>query len=291
MKKLLLLAIIPFIFVACPKDNNNDTKNRNNLLGLFLIDQTSGNCVQLRKTSGATPIYTATGYAVPKGGCNEGTLGTKYTADAATFKNASDAYYDALIAFYKTAAGNACSTNVTSLEALKAQVTVATITASTTNSTTGCGTTVAGNQYCKDENSIAEQKKLVRFVATGDVKADMASAFEVVKSNLIASQAISGFTTENIALTQVLGPAELGMISSQKLFALFSPGDCAKALATANPDVRDVAVRLSGKTLGDLYGVNAANLVPLTFTLSCSYGDSFTETTTSKKCNATYEKF
>jgi len=290
MKKLILLTFLILIsFVTCHKDDDSSTKNRNNLLALYVIDQTSGNCAMI--TKGSSSSYTAVGYAVPKGGCNEATLGPEYTTDKNIAKQKSDAYFDAIISVY-ISTGPVCNTPKTFIELLKTQITADSIANQASSSSTGCSP-VAANKlvYCKDQTSVDIDKNKTRYVTIGSVKEAMKSSYEAAVTALKALN--TGFTDANIALLQPLGPEELKVLSSAEYSAyssFYSPPACAKAIAdkNKNPGLYSLLLKLSGK----LFDPNAdvSSVIPTSY-LICGYGSGFTESTFTKKCDQAFEEF
>ena len=294
MKKLILLTFLILIsFVTCHKDDDSSTKNRNNLLALYVIDQTSGNCAMI--TKGSSSSYTAVGYAVPKGGCNEATLGPEYTTDKNIAKQKSDAYFDAIISVY-ISTGPVCNTPKTFIELLKTQITADSIANQASSSSTGCSP-VAANKlvYCKDQTSVDIDKNKTRYVTIGSVKEAMKSSYEATVTELKAfANQTTGFTDANIALLQPLGPEELKVQSSIEnfayLFSFSSSSACAKAIAdkNKNPSLYSFLLKQSGKLFDP--DADVSKIIPVTY-ISCGYGSGFTESTTTKKCDQAFEEF
>jgi len=296
MKKLILLTFLILIsFVTCHKDDDSSTKNRNNLLALYLVDQTSGNCAVITKLTnyfmGGAIYYWATGYAVPKGGCNEATLGPEYTTDKNIAKQKSDAYYDAIISVYKNA-GSSCDAPKAYFEGIKTSITADSIANQASSSSTGCTPVIYGKiTYCKDQTSVDIDKNKTRYVTIGSVKEAMKSSYEAAVTALKALN--TGFTDANIALLQPLGPEELKVLSSAEYSAyssFYSPPACAKAIADKNKNPGLYSFLL--KTLGKLFDPDAdvSKIIPV-FYISCGYGSGFTENQSMKKCDQAFEEF
>jgi hypothetical protein len=309
MKKIFQYVILIIILLSIPfcskqeKNNNNST-----ILGLFLLDQLSGNCVIISKSTTTTTTYTATGFLVPKGGCNSSTIDTSlYTASPSEAKAGLDTYYDGLISEFVNT--STCSSLATQYSTFKNLTTVAGLTSlqntlSSGSCTNGGFRIVNGKWggifFCKDDSSITIQKAKFQYLNVSSVVTDMAAKLTDLKLATSNGNSVYGFTSSAIAKMRPLNSTEYGTYTSQAFLAFLAGGattDCGKAILSNNSSVKSLVTSLFGKSL--ITDADSISEV-LTYSLTCSYGSGFTEVTTAatsnistvvQKCPSSYPTF
>lgn len=302
-----ILMITSLALISCKKDNKDESTT--NTLFLYLLDQASGNCATISKstTSGVT-TYTATANGVPKGGCNESTLAS-YVATPAEAKTKSDSDYDARLAVLNS--HSECSAIATAVTVLKNAVTATTIETAAAASSTGC--TAVGGQgfagasiYCKDAASLTTYKSNIRYKAISDAKTDMATNHTGSITAYTAQNTALGlkFTTSAIASLRVANATELTLLKSPSTGALLSAttsASCINKIYAANPDLKTLITKSYGLSSGETT-ITSAERAAVTETiqilgLTCRYGTNVTATTTSGfsagigLCPSSYESF
>lgn len=182
----------------------------------------SGNCATITKaTTSGVVTYTATANAVPKGGCNEGTLAT-YTTSSATAKATSDADFDAKTPFLSK--HSECSSVVTTQAASKANITTTSLETSANNDASGCtsyGNSNAGQKFCKDAASLAALKATIQYLSIGDAKTDMSTNYtgQILANTATSTGASYGYTVAALTNLRLATTAELSVISKGAEFS------------------------------------------------------------------------
>jgi hypothetical protein len=275
------------------KKDDDNKKQQTNLLLLYAVDQASGNCATITKTTvGSTTSYSASGTGIPKGGCNEATLAPTYVTSSATAKTTSDTYYDALISLYN--AGSSCSTLSTAASTNKSLITATTLETAANAASTKCISyaNTGRNIYCTSESAVTTNKALTRYVSISSAATDMKTNFDGQKTSWTANISNSGFTVANIALAGVLSSANVSAASSNAYqawinayiasFSNTSLQTCAKSIVTNNTALKQLLLKSNGGTLESVTGItktDAASVTPES-SVSCGYGTGFTATTT-----------
>ncbi|MCE9501043.1 MAG: hypothetical protein K8R21_11190 [Leptospira sp.] len=307
-------AIVIGLFANCSSKKKDDSST--NLLLFFLLDQLSGNCASVTKSTGGT-VYSATGLTVPKGGCNASTLQTGlYTIDPATAVTAVGTGYDALKAVYD-ANSSSCSALSTAVTNSKNAVTTTTVTAqqtALTSGNTGCTTVGSGRLdsgkmsnvfICKDTASVTAVKALSSYITTSSVATDMATSLADLKTAATSGTSTTGFTASAIAAMKAYGPTELAVFSGANynawITAILNSGvPCAKVIA-ADASLKSVLASVYGGSLPTATPLTttdgAAVTAVVTTSLKCGYGSGFTAVpatglgTASAACPSTYTQF
>jgi hypothetical protein len=312
MKKNFQYIILIIILLSIPfcskkeKNNNNST-----ILGLFLLDQLSGNCVIISKSTTTTTTYTATGFLVPKGGCNSSTLDSNlYTASPSEAKAGLDTYYDGLISEFVNT--STCSSLATQYSTFKNLTTVAGLT-SLQNTLSSGSCTIGGFRivngkwglifFCKDDSSITIQKAKFQYLNVSSVVTDMATKLTDLKLATSNGNSVYGFTSSAIAKMRPINSTEYGIYYSQAFIAFVYAGssstNCVNAILCNNSSVKSIVTSLFGKLFTSQTDADSISEV-LTTGLTCSYGSGFTEVTTAatstistvvQKCPSSYPIF
>jgi hypothetical protein len=287
MKATFLILAMSGILFNCSKEKKDDSTQ--NLLLLFLLDQSSGNCSTIVKTtSGTSSTYTATGNGVPKGGCTSASLAPTYVTDSSAAKTASDASYDKLLAVTASPVSN-CSTYATTISNLKSNTTASTISAAATASSTGCTTVGLDGRtvYCTTSANATTNQALTQYSVVSSVATDMST--NITSKRKIAKLDVSstGFTSTNIDASTLTTAAELAVISSAAYLDWFfatilGQSSCALAIMTSNSaSIKSVVGKLNGGSVSSSSGItttDAASIVPI-INGSCRYGTNVTATT------------
>lgn len=119
---VLIMILVALFTINCKKDNNEDSST--NALLLYLVDQTSGNCATITKSTTTTGLYSVGLSPLPKGGCS-----ISATREASI--TATKSLYSKLIEVY-TKAGSSCDTIKTTISTLSSNTTVSTTYSNTT---------------------------------------------------------------------------------------------------------------------------------------------------------------
>lgn len=307
IKVISTLSLVLFLAADCQKKKEDNTGK--NLALLFLLDQNSGNCVTISKSTAADGkvTYNASGSAIPKGGCNSATMDSNlYSTSSSEVLTASQGYYDALKAVFDT--DTSCSALSTASTAAKSSLTstaIDTTKSGLTSGASGCGFvgyrvtgTKLGVAYiCKDDTSITQFKARTSYQSVSSVATDMADKITDLKAFLTASKATSGLTDSAIAAARPASAAEMTILGSvaftATLTAAFSSTTCATALATKNADVKSLYTSMAGAstslgiTTSDAAKVASAVLAYFN-TPTCGYGTGFTANSSASVGSKTY---
>lgn len=299
MKKFLGIIMASAIIasmIGC--DTKKDDSSKNTLL-LLILDQMSGNCVTITKSSSI--LYNAAGTKLPKAVCNDT---SKYTTDSAAAKAQYDAFTDANVANI-TGVGTNCAALATAMTTGKASVTAANIEAVAGY---GCTAVVPDPKgilyYCKTQTAVDSAKAFTasstRWIAVSDVTVDMSVNLAAQKTAQTTAMAGTGFSAAAIAaLTPMdvafanIATSIRGTIVRYSLSGYFATyGACATEIMAADADVKSQFTRLVGLG-GAAIGIVAADAAAVTSVVSnsilCSYGSSFTTaTSTVGVCPTTY---
>jgi hypothetical protein len=301
---IIILLSIPF----CSKQEKNN--NNSTILGLLILDQLSGNCVIISKST-TTNVYTATGTLVPKGGCNSSTLDTNlYTASASEAKAGLDTLYDGIISEF--AKSSTCSSVSTTATAQKNLTTEAGLTSLQNNLSSGSCTTISFRIvngkwglifFCKDDSSITIQKAKFQYLNVSSVVTDMATKLTDLKLATSNGNSVYGFTSSAIAKMRPINSTEYGIYYSQAFIAFVYAGssstNCVNAILCNNSSVKSIVTSLFGKLFTSQTDADSISEV-LTTGLTCSYGSGFTGVTTAatstistvvQKCPSSYPIF
>ena len=304
LKYVILMTIILSLSFCSKEEKSN---NNNTILGLYLLDQLSGNCVVISKNT-TTTTYTATGYLVPKGGCNSSTLDSNlYTASPSEAKAGIDTYYDGLISEFVNT--STCSSLATQNSTAKNSTTVAGLTSLqntlSSGSCTSGGFRIVNGKWgliflCKDDSSITIQRAKFQYLNVSSVTTDMSTKLTDLKLATSNGNSVYGFTSSAIAKMRPLNSTEYGTYTSQAFLAFIAGGyttDCGKAILSNNSSVKSLVTSLFGKSL--ITDADSISEV-LTYSLTCSYGSGFTEVTTAatsttstvvQKCPSSYPTY
>ena len=303
----VILITILFSILFCSKQEKNN--NNSTILGLFLLDQLSGNCVILNKDT-TNNIYTASGLLVPKGECNASNLDMNlYTTSVSESKAASDTFWDGIKSEYDKS--SACLSVSSAISTSKNQTTENSLTNLKNNLSSGsctlAGFRIVNGKYglinlCKDESSIAIQKAKIQYLNVSNVVTDMATKLSDLKLATSNGNSVYGFTTSAIAKIRPLNSIEVGIYLSQSYLAFVvvaSLTDCAKSIISNNSSVKSYVTSTTGKVYTSQTDADSITEV-LTTSLTCGYGSGFTEVTTAatsttstvvQKCPSSYPTF
>ncbi|MBE7413028.1 MAG: hypothetical protein HS129_13370 [Leptospiraceae bacterium] len=313
-KNLISIAAIALalgLFVNCAKKKEDDN---NSALMFYLLDQTSGKCATITKSATGTTTYSATGSAIPKGGCNAATLNTSlYTTSPSEAKTAVDTGFDGLKTVYDATTG--CSTLSSAITLSKTNTTTATITTAQSSLTSGNqGCSMAGYRIvsgkssavmiCKDDASITAVKALTNYSGVGSVSTDMSVSLADLKAYQTTAMSVTGFTAAAIALLKPYGQTEMTTLSATNYLAFmnaaFSVPACASAIVASDSALKSVLTSMSGGSYST-YGISKTDAASVsavvTASLKCGYGAGFTATTSSSfgtasgTCPTTYPTF
>jgi len=304
----LFFVLTLLLFNCSKKEDDNTSKNA---ILLYLVDQASGNCVVIQKTTTAASktLYTATGYSVPKGGCNSSTLDSAlYTSSASEAKTAADTYFDAAKAVYDSK--STCSALSTTITATKASTSEAVLTALQTALTSGAAGCYSGlkrsssgktsNIYlCKDADSITKFKATFSYQAVTSATTDMATKLTDIKATQTLGKSTTKFTDSAIAAARLPTTTELSTLTGINFITAFSSAavsSCAKDILSGDASTKAVYAGTLGATGSTITDSEAAAVTSVIVTsLTCGYGDGFTESSTqysvAQKCPSSYPSF
>ncbi len=288
LHKLIVLAIIAatLLTLNCKKEEKDDSTT--NFLLVYLLDQASGNCATITKNTAGT-LYTATGSGVPKGGCNEATLG-RFAETSAAAKAISDSNFDARINELKKY--TECSAQETTQTANKIAVTTTTIETAANNATNGC-TTVGGNgflgatNFCKDAASLSALKALTRYVAISSARTDMEANYSGQQTANAALNTTTGYTSAALLNLRLANSTEIALISSFDIAGAWVSGlgtSCGAKVIASNATFKAYLEKVAGFVTSHGTEITNANRAAVSETitnnLTCRYGSTATASTT-----------
>ncbi|WP_125226080.1 hypothetical protein [Leptospira barantonii] len=237
--------------VACkPKDDGNDDVVTAGLL--YLVDQTSGNCAMVTRTS--STLYSAQLNVIPKGGCNQATLTGSTLADATVLTQGK---YDTAITLATSLGCN--STTITNLTNSKNNV-------ATTNSTAAAQTAF---------DTTAEK---TRFYPIADLRAEGIAPFKVMLGAL-------GFSEAEILALNLLDVNLFKNLNYTSLIATAAASATDTACVTAVTN--KIATDFSGVLMLDATANTKAKISKLAVG-ACTYGSSSTATNTCATLNTQF---
>jgi len=274
------------------------TDGNSSMLAMLLMDASSGNCVYISKDSATR--YTANGFLIPKGSCNEATFFGTMTTDLNTVKAAFDAFVDAEIAAMTPAS---CTTSgaIAAATTYKSSVTTAVIFDTANLAASKCYTLIPCNfTYCIGEDKLTAFRDKYRYYITSDVKTDMSINLAHQRGLFTIAQATNRFTTAAIANAVPFNGADMAIMKGPKSMAFLSTSggyhSCATDLLDSYSDVRSVIIRNSGYvyssfgiTLDEAQAVTTP-IVPFQ-AIQCGYGSTFTPDATIGQCPSTYPEY
>ncbi|MCB1193033.1 MAG: hypothetical protein KDK90_21490 [Leptospiraceae bacterium] len=308
MKKFYkYLTALLFVFssiIACKSDNNKNEENQRNLLLLYLVDQSSGNCMYVNKstdtTSGKTlPVYTATGYIVQKGGCNWETLGDSYYTNSSDALTKIQSKYDEYITILSKYSD--CSILKSAIETEKNNITTDVIEKDVNS--LGCTTSYSTQKvkYCLSNSDIDFNRNYYRYIPVSSVTSEMATNITYYKADLKSKTSTNGFTDLQIDSMEVYGSGELATYSSNEYYLAkqvatyvltdtansTSHESCRSQLYKAYPDVKKLIASTNGVDTS-FYNISQSYVTSnvtrvLYLTPQCKYGSGFSESATSNK--------
>lgn len=293
------------LIVACKSDDNDD--DTTNLLYFLVLDQTSGNCARVERSTTADtddgskvkPLYTAYGNLVPKGGCNWKTLGSTYYNDSEKAATAIQSKFDE----YITIAGNYsnCSNIKTNLESIKNGATSDNILKSVTS--TGCNQSYTKQRvtFCYTRNDEVYIQNRTQYLPISSVASTMKTNITYRKAKLKNSQSSNGFSNTQISNLRAFSSEELSTYSSVEYYVtnfafdfgtnlgtdtlgsdVYSYEACTKDLVNAYSDVKKLLVAQNG--VNSVLGTTQTDVDSITDTLTyeptCKYGSLFDESDT-----------
>jgi len=250
-----IVLILGIFFGNCHSKSDNSLYQTNALLVNYLNDQLSGNCAVVQKnTVSSVSTYTATGYTVPKGGCNSSTLGSSYTTTASDIVTKTDAYFDKITAILDTYSscavyssiikGSTTSSTATTpttlnttlastasfIGSVKTATTATSITSAASSNTTdsangpaNCRTVKIGLLYtagifCSSATDSTNAQNNVKYYVVNSVSSDMYTNFEgnreILNGAKTTTDSVNFYTKSAISSMRMMTSTELTTLNS-----------------------------------------------------------------------------
>lgn len=297
MKKYFAVAALVLICLSSMGCEFTPKKNDNSLLMLLLLDQLSGNCATITRSSAT--LYQATGVAVPKAVCRNT---ARFYTDATAAWTQNNTEWNQALALLT---GTNCATSRASAQAIiNGLASVATITTTASSGNPRCALLTSINMsapiyYCIDQaninTSITNMAASTRYQVVSDVKIDMATSWNFIKPT-VTSYASFGFTSAAIAAATPMDSAFASILTGAPegwAFGLsMSTPACVTDVLRNAPGLKAQVARAFGVT--STYGITAADASAVTSVLvmaapvTCAYGSSFIPTVSNGVCPTTY---
>ncbi|MCB1192303.1 MAG: hypothetical protein KDK90_17790 [Leptospiraceae bacterium] len=217
LKLFLALFVISMLVVACKSGDDYNDKVKDDtktLLLLYIADQSGGACAQVTQstkyntsTGKYGPLYTATGYSIPKGGCNWETINGPYYRSSSDAATALSNRYDKYITIYN-AAGSNCSDLATYFTTLKSTYTSSYL--DSTAASSGCLTTTYESvTYCQSRADEEQLEYNTKYIGISSTAGTMATNLTYKKALLTSNQSTNGFSSSQISNLRTMSSGEL----------------------------------------------------------------------------------